>query len=108
MRVLTRHWPRKHAMLLALVFLGMSLSDALGLPRGAWLGLRHGRQVPIARVAGLSAAAGLALAAMVPGGTALGHGLAFAHLAWVGEPFAVLGGLTLWAGARREPGVLRA
>ncbi len=60
--------PARRGRALALVFLGMSLSYALGLPLGAWLGLRHGWQAPIALVAGLSVVAGLALAAMVPGG----------------------------------------
>lgn len=44
---------------LSLVFLGMSLSYAIGVPLGAWLGLQHGWAFP---VAGIAAAGALAMA----------------------------------------------
>ncbi len=39
--------PKRRGQALALVFLGMSLSYAVGVPLGAWLGLAHGWHVPI-------------------------------------------------------------
>ena len=53
--------PQQRGKALSLVFLGMSLSYAIGVPLGTWLGLAHGWQVPIWVVI---AACGVALAAM--------------------------------------------
>ena len=43
--------PARRGRALSLVFLGVSLSYVIGLPLGAWLGLRYGWQWPIALVA---------------------------------------------------------
>jgi len=51
---------------LSLTFLGMSLSYALGVPLGTWLGLTFGWQVPVWLVFGACIAAGLLLAALLP------------------------------------------
>lgn len=46
--------PVRRGQALSLVFLGMSLSYVIGLPLGAWLGLRFGWRVPLAGVAALT------------------------------------------------------
>ncbi|RYF43341.1 MAG: MFS transporter [Comamonadaceae bacterium] len=51
---------------LSLTFLGMSLSYALGVPLGAWLGLTYGWQVPVWLVFGACVAAALMLWALLP------------------------------------------
>jgi MFS transporter, DHA1 family, inner membrane transport protein len=51
---------------LALVFLGMSLSYAIGVPLGAWLGLALGWHVPIWLIVGACVVALAALARWVP------------------------------------------
>jgi MFS transporter, DHA1 family, inner membrane transport protein len=58
--------PQRRGRALSLVFVGISLSYVIGLPLGAWLGLRHGWQWPIGLVAGLSAAASAALVFLLP------------------------------------------
>jgi DHA1 family inner membrane transport protein len=60
--------PARRGRALSLVFLGISLSYVVGLPLGAWLGLRHGWQVPVAVVAGFGAAGMLAVQQLVPPG----------------------------------------
>ncbi len=44
--------PERRGRALALAFLGMSMSYAVGVPFGAWLGMNHGWQVPIWLVTG--------------------------------------------------------
>jgi DHA1 family inner membrane transport protein len=51
---------------LSIVFLGMSLSYAIGVPLGAWVGLRYGWTVPVHAVTVIGAAAWVALAWRVP------------------------------------------
>ena len=46
--------PARRGRALALVFIGVSMSYVIGLPLGAWLGLRYGWHVPVAGVAGVS------------------------------------------------------
>jgi DHA1 family inner membrane transport protein len=58
--------PARRGRALSLVFLGISLSYVIGLPLGAWLGLRFGWQWPIALVAMLAAASVVALAVLLP------------------------------------------
>ncbi|MBA3773321.1 MAG: MFS transporter [Ramlibacter sp.] len=58
--------PRRRGRALSLVFLGMSLSYAVGVPLGAWLGLTYGWQVPVWLVAGACMAVGLLLWAVLP------------------------------------------
>jgi DHA1 family inner membrane transport protein len=60
--------PARRGRALSLVFLGISLSYVVGLPLGAWLGLRHGWQVPVAVVAGFGVAGMLAVQGLVPTG----------------------------------------
>lgn len=60
--------PARRGRALSLVFLGISLSYVVGLPLGAWLGLRHGWQVPVAVVAGFGVAGMLAVQSLVPTG----------------------------------------
>jgi DHA1 family inner membrane transport protein len=80
--------PARRGRALSLVFLGISLSYVVGLPLGAWLGLHHGWQVPVAVVAGFGAAAMLAVAVLVP--------------AQIHSPAAGFAGL---GGVLRQPGV---
>lgn len=58
--------PARRGRALSLVFIGISLSYVIGLPLGAWLGFRHGWQVPIALVAGLTGVASLVLVLVLP------------------------------------------
>ena len=74
--------PARRGRALSIVFLGMSLSYAVGLPLGAWLGFRYGWQAPIALVAGLATVAALAVLVLVPAGTHSGD-TGFAGLAGV-------------------------
>lgn len=46
--------PARQGKALSLTFLGMSLSYVIGLPLGAWLGLRFGWRMPMFGVAGLA------------------------------------------------------
>lgn len=46
--------PATRGRALSVVFLGISLSYVVGIPLGAWLGLRHGWHAPIAAVTALS------------------------------------------------------
>jgi DHA1 family inner membrane transport protein len=57
--------PARRGRALSLVFLGISLSYVVGLPLGAWLGLHHGWQLPVAVVAGFGAAGMLAVQFLV-------------------------------------------
>lgn len=72
---------------LSLTFLGMSLSYALGVPLGAWLGLTYGWQVPVWLVAGACIAVTMLLWALLP-----------RHIAAPGASFAGMG-----AAARQWP-----
>lgn len=74
--------PARRGRALSLVFIGISLSYVIGLPLGAWLGFRHGWQLPIALVAGLSGVASVVLAVVLP-----------RDIAAPGASFAGLGGL---------------
>ena len=47
--------PARQGKALSLTFLGMSLSYVIGLPLGAWLGLRFGWRLPMFGVAALAA-----------------------------------------------------
>jgi DHA1 family inner membrane transport protein len=58
--------PARQGRALALVFLGISLSYVVGVPLGAWLGLRHGWPVPIAVVALATFACMVLLALRLP------------------------------------------
>ena len=58
--------PERRGKALALTFLGMSLSYALGVPLGAWLGLTYGWRVPVWLVAGACVAAAALLALTLP------------------------------------------
>jgi MFS transporter, DHA1 family, inner membrane transport protein len=58
--------PERRGRALSLVFIGISLSYVIGLPLGAWLGLRYGWQWPVAAVAALSALASVVLALALP------------------------------------------
>ncbi len=59
--------PARRGQALAFVFLGISLSYVVGVPLGAWLGLRYGWHVPIWVVVALCALAIAAVALRVPG-----------------------------------------
>jgi MFS transporter, DHA1 family, inner membrane transport protein len=58
--------PQQRGRALAVTFLGMSLSYALGVPLGAWLGLTYGWQVPVWLVAAACVAVAALLAIMLP------------------------------------------
>ena len=58
--------PAQRGRALALVFLGISLSYVVGVPLGAWLGLRYGWRWPVGLVGVASVAAALALLARLP------------------------------------------
>lgn len=53
--------PARQGKALSLTFLGMSMSYVVGLPLGAWLGLRYGWRVPLFSIAG----AGLVMLGLV-------------------------------------------
>ncbi len=57
----------KRGRALSIVFLGMSLSYALGVPLGAWLGLKYGWQVPIQWLTLAGVLTWVVLALRVPG-----------------------------------------
>lgn len=58
--------PARRGRALSLVFIGISLSYVIGVPLGAWLGLRFGWHWPVALVAALSALASGVLAFALP------------------------------------------
>ncbi|MEO7390913.1 MAG: MFS transporter [Ramlibacter sp.] len=58
--------PERRGQALSLAFLGMSLSYALGLPLGTWLGFTYGWQVPVWAVAGACAAVMALLSVALP------------------------------------------
>jgi len=58
--------PERRGRALSLTFLGMSLSYALGLPLGAWLGFSYGWHLPVWGVCGACVAAMLMLAVLLP------------------------------------------
>lgn len=58
--------PQRRGRALSLTFLGMSMSYALGVPLGTWLGLNHGWQLPVWLVAAACVAAMLMLWVLLP------------------------------------------
>ena len=58
--------PARRGKALSLTFLGMSMSYVIGLPLGAWLGLRYGWRVPVFGLAALAALMALLVGAWVP------------------------------------------
>lgn len=58
--------PAQRGRALSITFLGMSISYAVGLPVGAWLGFEYGWRVPVWLSAGASLAALLAASWMIP------------------------------------------
>jgi DHA1 family inner membrane transport protein len=80
--------PQQRGRALAIAFLGMSLSYALGVPLGAWLGLTYGWRLPVWLVAGSCVAVATLLAIVLParidapGSSFRGLGTA-ARQAWV-------------------------
>jgi DHA1 family inner membrane transport protein len=58
--------PARRGRALSLVFVGMSMSYVIGLPLGAWFGLRFGWQWPVGLVAALAAVSSVALATLLP------------------------------------------
>lgn len=58
--------PARRGRALSLVFLGVSMSYVIGLPLGAWLGLRYGWHVPVALVGGLAVLSAAALLLLCP------------------------------------------
>jgi DHA1 family inner membrane transport protein len=58
--------PHLRGRALSIAFLGMSLSYAVGVPLGTWMGLRWGWQVPVWATAIACVAAGLLLLARLP------------------------------------------
>ena len=58
--------PAQRGRALSLVFLGISLSYVIGMPLGAWLGLRYGWRWPVGLVGACGLAAAVALLALLP------------------------------------------
>lgn len=58
--------PARRGRALSIVFLGASLSYVIGVPLGAWLGLRYGWQWPIGLVATLALLSCAVLATLLP------------------------------------------
>ncbi len=58
--------PAKRARALAISFLGIGLSYAIGLPLGTWLGFAYGWQAPVWLVAGFSVLALVVLSLLLP------------------------------------------
>jgi DHA1 family inner membrane transport protein len=58
--------PARRGRALSLVFLGISLSYVIGLPFGAWLGFRHGWQLPILLIAASAALCCVLLVTTLP------------------------------------------
>jgi MFS transporter, DHA1 family, inner membrane transport protein len=58
--------PERRGRALSLSFLGMSLSYAVGVPLGAWLGFTYGWQTPVWAVTGACLAVTVALMALLP------------------------------------------
>lgn len=58
--------PARRGRALSIVFLGASLSYVIGVPLGAWLGLRYGWQWPIGLVASLALLSCAVLATLLP------------------------------------------
>lgn len=70
--------PAQRGRALSITFLGMSISYAVALPIGAWLGFEYGWRVPVWLAAGASFAALLAAGWLVPAN------MASAGTAWAG------------------------
>lgn len=58
--------PAQRGRALSLVFLGISLSYVIGMPLGAWIGLRFGWRWPVGLVGACAVAAALGLVALLP------------------------------------------
>lgn len=82
--------PAQRGRALSITFLGMSISYAVGLPVGAWLGFEYGWRVPVWMSTGASLAALIAATWLIP-----------ARMAASGNGFAGFGA------AARQPAVLR-
>ncbi len=93
--------PARRGQALSLVFLGMSLSYVVGVPLGAWLGLRYGWHMPLWLACACSALALAAVAAWVPRDIAA-PGASFTGLGRLlrrGDVSAALGVTLLYFGA---------
>lgn len=58
--------PERRGRALSLTFLGVSMSHALGIPLGAWLGLTYGWQAPVWAVAAACVAVAVVLTLLLP------------------------------------------
>ncbi|MES2631949.1 MAG: MFS transporter [Pseudomonadota bacterium] len=85
--------PERRGRALSLTFLGMSLSYAIGVPFGAWLGLRFGWHVPVWLVAGGALSMAVVLAVLLPSQIA-SPGASFNGMSSVGRQWPVL---RVWA-----------
>ena len=81
--------PAQRGRALSITFLGMSISYAVGLPIGAWLGFEYGWRVPVWLCAGASLCALLAATWLMPDKLA-GAGMSFAGFGAVAKQGAVL------------------
>ena len=81
--------PAQRGRALSITFLGMSISYAVGLPVGAWLGFEYGWRVPVWLCAGASLCALLAATWLMPN-KLVGAGMSFAGFSAVAKQGAVL------------------
>ena len=81
--------PAQRGRALSITFLGMSISYAVGLPIGAWLGFEYGWRVPVWLCAGASLCALLAATWLMPH-KLVGAGMSFAGFSAVAKQGAVL------------------
>ncbi|MES2784910.1 MAG: MFS transporter [Pseudomonadota bacterium] len=81
--------PERRGRALSLTFIGMSLSYAIGVPFGAWLGLRFGWQVPVWLVAGGALSMAVVLALLLPSHIE-SPGASFKGMASVGRQWPVI------------------
>ena len=81
--------PAQRGRALSITFLGMSISYAVGLPIGAWLGFEYGWRVPVWLCAGASLCALLAATWLMPD-KLVGAGMSFAGFSAVAKQGAVL------------------
>ena len=81
--------PAQRGRALSITFLGMSISYAVGLPIGAWLGFEYGWRVPVWLCAGASLCALLAATWLMPD-KLVGAGTSFVGFSAVAKQGAVL------------------